>query len=327
MRLTRERLASRDLPAHLSEAQRLFTALLAQKREIWVHMVLYARTGQELHRVLADELTFSNSRDMGDAVRHLQVVAGDAGIGPSSLGFDAFVGVEIAPTRAVSSTPSLAPTPMPANTPTPKATGTPTPPPTPTTVLGVTLTPSPTPARITPTPTSPSQPTEPPPSPSATPTLAPTPTLVPTPTNPPTPETPSPTPTIEPVLTQGDLQVVRFKDRKGEPALVAHWTVDVEPESLSLIEYPFLDGDQLEFQLAMGCYTERCNPVRTFMEAPNGERLFYLEELSSSWLGLADTVGDGTYRVYFDNTFSDEPKIVHFLVTYHMPAPGSKLPG
>ena len=326
--MTRERLASTDYPAHLLEAQRLFTALLAQEREIWVHMVLYARTGQELHRVLVDELVFANSRDMQDAVRHLQALVGDASVDPGGLGLNTFVDAEVTPTRALSAspTPSPAPTlmPTPTNTPTPRATGTPAPLPTPTTKLEYAKTASPTPTRITPTPTPHlPQPTEPPPSPSATPTIASTPT--PTPTSAPLPETPSST--IEPVLTEGALQVIRFKDRKGEPALVAHWTVDVEPESLSIIEYPFLDGDQLEFQLAMGCYTETCNPVRIFMEAPNGERLFYLEELSSSWLGLADTVGDGTYRVYFDNTFSDEPQIVHFIVIYHMPAPGSKLLG
>ena len=64
---------------------------------------------------------------------------------------------------------------------------------------------------------------------------------------------------------------------------------------------------------------------RTYIEAPNGERLVERSDFSSTWNVKATTPVDGTYRVYFDNTDSDVPKDMHVLITYHMPAPGTKV--
>lgn len=377
MRQLRAGLDALDVPELLREPQRHFTSLLVKERDIWVHMVLYVRTGQELHRVLANEIVVDSQEETQAHTRQLQSILEGRGIDLARFGLDAFLApstptptpIAIVPTVSPTASPTPSParpaTPTPASEMQPKPTPTPTPSPviqpTPTapatpTSTPVPLTPSPTPSPTarppdtptpsptvtqapsispTPTPTPTPKPTAvpiptptPPPSPTATP--KPTPSPIPTPTLTPTlrpSPSPTPSPTPSPVLKEGLLAVVRFRDRAGEPALVAHWTVDVEAGELVAIEYPFIGGDNLELSVFMGSEEGGAVLRGTYMAAPDGDRLFDLHDFSSSWNGDAVAPLDGTYRIYFDNTTAETPKVMHTLVTYHRRAPGSKPPG
>jgi hypothetical protein len=127
------------------------------------------------------------------------------------------------------------------------------------------------------------------------------------------------------VLKEGELVVIRWPDLQGNPAIIAHWTIDVEPRTLAMVEYPFVAGDNLEISMFLGIDELGSTLDRTYMEAPNGEVLVDLSDFSKTWNGEATTTVDGTYRVYFDNVDSDDPKDMHVLITYHVPAPGTKV--
>ena len=101
----------------------------------------------------------------------------------------------------------------------------------------------------------------------------------------------------------------------------------MQPGELVVIEYPFVEGDNLELSVFMGSEEGAAVLRQTYMAAPDGERLFDLHDFSKSWNGDAVTPSNGTYRIYFDNTTADTPKVMHALVTYHKRAPGSKPPG
>ena len=68
IRQERDRIGSLDLPEELADIQRRLTSALFKEREIWVHMVLYARTEQEVHRVLAAELLLDSREELEGAV-------------------------------------------------------------------------------------------------------------------------------------------------------------------------------------------------------------------------------------------------------------------
>ena len=126
-------------------------------------------------------------------------------------------------------------------------------------------------------------------------------------------------------MKEGDLVVIRWLDRLGNPAIIAHWTVDVEARTLVMVEYPFVASDNLEISMFLGIDELGSTLDRTYMEAPNGEVKVDLSDFSKTWNGEATTTVDGTYRVYFDNADSDDPKDMHVLITYHIPAPGTKV--
>ena len=124
----------------------------------------------------------------------------------------------------------------------------------------------------------------------------------------------------------GDLLVIKFPDRKGNPAYIAHWTVHVEPRTVAYVEYPFLRGDDLEISMFLGIDELDSTLRQAYLEAPDGERLVELSDFSRSWNGDAVAPSSGTHRVYFDNSDGDVPKVMHVLITYHRAAPGAIIP-
>jgi len=371
MRLARGRIGDADAPAELQQARALFSELLVAERDIWVHMVLFARTGQELHRILASELLIDNEERARAAVLRLQRDLAEMGIDLEGVGLAAYAVADESTPVAALATPPAPPTPSPSPSPVALPTSSPTPAanvetrPAATGVPTSTSIPSPTPAAdaefrptATDVPTSSPVPlaTAPPasspsaaqtatatgtptpaPFPSAFPTSEPAPppapstTAVPEPPSTPTPApsvspTPLPTPApVLPVLKEGELVVIRWPDLQGNPAIIAHWTIDVEARTLAMVEYPFVAGDNLEISMFLGTDELGSTLNRTYMEAPNGEVLVDLADFSKTWNGEATTTVDGTYRVYFDNADSDDPKDMHVLITYHIPAPGTKV--
>ena len=319
MRSALAQISDLEVAPELEEAQRQLSMLLVNEREIWVHMVFYVRTGLELHRAIANDLLFDNIEIQRLAVSGLSDVVRSAGLNTLDLGLDDFV---ISDTPAPEAEVMTSPTPTtPANTPAPTATPSATP--VPTMTPGQTRTPT---AAHTPLPTL--QPTSSPVGtvrPSSTPTLVPTPTSTAVPTSASVPA-PIVTPTLEPgaesvpVLTEGSLVVIRYPDLSGNPALIAHWIIDVDAGVLGVVEYPFVAGDNLEISV----YGK---PIQhTYMESPDGSRLVDLDDLARSWNGEARAESNGTYRFYFDNTEGDELKQMHLLITYHESAEGSVLP-
>ena len=91
---------------------------------------------------------------------------------------------------------------------------------------------------------------------------------------------------------------------------------------MTMIEHPFVEGDYLEISIYISL-SETLS--QTYVETPNGERLVGVNDLSHPWNVQAVIPSDGTYRVYFDNIDSEEPKEIHVLITYHEIAPGSKI--
>jgi hypothetical protein len=347
MRRARGRIDDADAPVELQQARALFSELLVAERDIWVHMVLFARTGQELHRILANELLIDNEEKARAAVLRLQRDLAELGIDADKVGLAAYaaaseptpVAALATPTAPPAPSPSPSPIAPPTSSPTPvanvesrpTATGVPTSTPVPPATASPASSPSaPQTATATGTPT-------PAPFPSASPTFEPTPpptpspTVVPEPPSTPTPvpstsPTPLPTPVpVLPVLKEGELVVIRWPDLQGNPAIIAHWTIDVEARTLAMVEYPFVAGDNLEISMFLGIDELGSTLDRTYMEAPNGEVLVDLSDFSKTWNGEATTTVDGTYRVYFDNADSDDPKDMHLLITYHIPAPGTKV--
>ena len=329
MRRAREELGSIEVTGDLAELRTLFDSLLVKERDIWVHMVLFARTGQELHRVLANELLADGRQITQTAVQRLRQDLVAAGVDAQQFGLDAYLAshtaastdARAAPTALVASRPS--PTPHATTAPTPTA----GPPEAPATVQPLAATPTPTseakrPSAPTPTPSRQVDGTSTPtPEPTRTPTAFPivTATALAAPT-------PTPSPTVTPVLMDGDLLVIRFPDRKGNPAYIAHWTVHVEPRTVAYIEYPFLSGDDLEISMFLGIDELDSTLRQAYLEAPDGERLVELSDFSRSWNGDAVTRSSGTHRAYFDNSDGDVPKVMHVLITYHRAAPGAIIP-
>ena len=314
MRMAREHFDATDVPTGLEDSKRRFTSLLVAERDIWVHMVLYARTGQELHHIRANEIHLDVQKQTQVALSRLQTDLGSAGVDTVSLGLEAFVKVPTPAPVVALANPTASPT---ASSATPTILSTVLVP-TPNSQTGSTVTPIPVPM-FTPTPA-------PLPSvtPTATPTLARAPTPVPSPTHTPVPS-PTPTPAPEPVITEGDLLVIRFLDRKGNSAFVAHWTVHIEGGMLAVIEYPFVEGDRLEMSLFISIGEPGITLNLTYMEAPNGERLVEFKDFAGTWHGEVVTVSDGVYRLYFDNTDDETPKVMHALITYHTSAPGARV--
>ena len=68
MKLTREDLEKASAPTDLIGTKNAFVRLLVKERDIWVHMSLFARTGQEVHRVLANELLSDIQQEIPIAV-------------------------------------------------------------------------------------------------------------------------------------------------------------------------------------------------------------------------------------------------------------------
>lgn len=340
MRLALNRVNTFSVPPEAQEARTLFGALLIAERDIWVHMVLYARTGQELHRVLANELLIDTSVSRQVAVGNLRGVLANAGLDPAALGLNPFVEAGTPTASPVSrditamlrdSTPVV---PSPTSSPEPSPTSSPPPTPTapalpiPLTDAPVSPTPTLTPtltATATASPTATATPT-PPRAPTATPTESPTPT--PTLTVAPTvTRTPSPSPTMTPVVSGGDLIVIRFPDRKGNPAFLAHWTVHVEPRTRAAVKYPFAGGDSLELTLSAGAEKGSGELGLSYFESSDSGRLLEFADFEGLWNGETTIPSDGTYGFYFDNADGDVRLTVHLLITYHTAAPGSKLPG
>lgn len=329
MRRAREQLGAIEVTGDLAELRTLFDSLLVKERDIWVHMVLFARTGQELHRVLANELLADGRQITQTAVRRLRQDLVAAGVDAGQFGLDAYLASDTAastdaragPTALVASRPSPTPVATTASTPTAG------PPEAPATVQPLAATPTPTseaerPSAPTPTPSRQVDGTSTPtPEPTRTPTAFPivTATALATPT-------PMPSPTVTPVLMDGDLLVIKFPDRKGNPAYIAHWTVHVEPRTVAYVEYPFLRGDDLEISMFLGIDELDSTLRQAYLEAPDGERLVELSDFSRSWNGDAVAPSSGTHRVYFDNSDGDVPKVMHVLITYHRAAPGAIIP-
>ena len=354
IRLERDRIGSGDIPDELTETRRLVTSVLSKEREIWVHMVLFARTGQEVHSVLATELLLDSQEELERAIIGLQQVRIEVGLDPSIAGLESYTsrstGLPTAtivvraseepksatptPTAVPTFTPdagspthtatSPTPTRLQSDTPTQTAIASPTAPHTPT------PRPSPTPTTTpTPLPTETLKPTL---APTLTPTATPTSTATPTPTPTATAEVtpqPSPTPTTPPIpiLKDGQLVVIRFPDNRGNPALIAHWIVDVEPRELAMVEYPFLLDDRLEISIYINPEKPGTTLDRTYIETPAGERFVTAENFERPWQGEAMTTSNGTYGIFFDNTQGDGHQEMHVLITYHKEAPGSQPPG
>ena len=337
MKLVREDLKDVEAPADLIETKNIFLGLLVKERDIWVHMALFTRTGQEVHRVLADELVLDILEEIPVSIADLENILRNVGVDPDEFGFDELIDLgssipEITPgtTEAVD-TPTTGPMPTATPNPVPNPTSvapeptllpTPTPSPVATSTIQPSLTRNPSPT-VTPSQTSAPtlQPTL-----TLTPEPTPTPTAVPTPTATATPR-PTATPTLvplTPMLTDGRLAVIRFRDRDGDPAIVAHWIVDVEPDTLMLVEYPFTAGDELE--LFMGSKKPDSTLALTYMEAPDGERMFEIAKFADVYRSDAVARLDGTYRFYFNNSGNDAANTMHLLVTYHKTAPGSEIP-
>ena len=94
---------------------------------------------------------------------------------------------------------------------------------------------------------------------------------------------------------------------------------------LAVIEYPFVEGDRLEMSLFISIGEPGITLNLTYMEAPNGERLVEFKDFAGTWHGEVVTVSDGVYRLYFDNTDDETPKVMHALITYHTSAPGARV--
>ena len=114
MRQLREGLDALDVPEQLREPQRRFTSLLVKERDIWVHMVLYVRTGQELHRALANELLVDSQEEIQTHTRQLQGILEDRGGDMARFGLDAF----LAPGTPTPTPGAIAPTVSPTTSPT-----------------------------------------------------------------------------------------------------------------------------------------------------------------------------------------------------------------
>ena len=71
---------------------------------------------------------------------------------------------------------------------------------------------------------------------------------------------------------EGDIIILRHTDRDMQPAMVAHWSLNVEPGELMLVDYPFLSGDNLE----MSIFGSRLDLV--YMESPSGRRMLELKD-------------------------------------------------
>ena len=113
----------------------------------------------------------------------------------------------------------------------------------------------------------------------------------------------------------GEIIILRYKDRQGNPAMVAHWSMDIDPGKLALIDYPFVSGDILE----MSAFGHRIDLV--YMESPSGERILELENFLRPWRGDITATEDGWYRIYLDNTNGDTTKNMHVIIKYHDEAP------
>ena len=88
MKLVREDLKDVEAPADLIETKNIFLGLLVKERDIWVHMALFTRTGQEVHRVLADELVLDILEEIPVAIADLENILRNVGVDPDEFGFD-----------------------------------------------------------------------------------------------------------------------------------------------------------------------------------------------------------------------------------------------
>ncbi len=310
-----------DVPQGFAEAHSDLSAMLVNEREIWVHMVLYARTGQELHSVLAGELAFDASKQVFGLLSLMRAALVAAGIDAADVGLDAVVFAAARPSSGEQVEAPPTPTPIPAVVAAPTSTATP---PSPTPQATATLTPFPT---ATPSPVpSPSE-RRPSPTPLPAATASPTPSPTPTPTATAT-AVPSPTPAASPTpaITEGELVVIRFQDRRGSPAFVAHWIVDLEPGALAAIEYPFVAGDDLEISVVMGLDALGTRLRLAYMEGPDRGRLVQHEDFQRPQNTDVAVEAGGLHRFYFDNTSSEVHMVAHLLITYHEAAPGSVIP-
>ena len=297
-----DRLLELAVPLGAGETVAHLADMLVNEREMWLHMVFYARTGQVVHRALADDFAFTVQEDRLEAMVELTNLLAEAEIDAASLGLE----VVATPTAVVRATST--PTPLPTQTATPTRSPVPTPTPSPRSTS--TAAASATTVPPTGTPTAVPRATATPP-PSATPQPTRTPTPTPSPTS---------TPTPAPVMLEGSLTVIEYPDRKGNPARIAHWIVGVPAGVVGIVEYPFLADDRLEISVYGG------RIALTYMDAPDGARLVELRHLQKAWNGEATSTVDGDYGFYFDNTGGDEEMEMHLLITYHEYAPGSVTP-
>ncbi|MFQ6028945.1 MAG: hypothetical protein ACE5Q6_15800 [Dehalococcoidia bacterium] len=292
-----QQLIDLEVPAEAQEFRTALLNLLDTEREIWVHLTLYSRTGQELHRVLATELTFAVDSGSRELAQQLLEVLEDQKVRPP----DYLVVLAAAPAPVVA-VPTAAPTVLPTATP---------------------LLPAPTeavPSLPTPVPSLP--PTVSEPTATLEPTVLPTPSPVPTaarPTPAPTPGPPSP-----PGLTLeggfGELFVFKWVDRHGKPVLVGHWVINVAANTRAVADYAFVAGEVLDIQV----WGDTVNAV--YMLGPRDDVVFRVDQGNVTPLGnFGDIVtqDEGKYRIMVDNVGNQESREVHLTINYYTPAPGS----
>ena len=293
----RNGLAQVELPDDVSGIHEDLLTMLNKETERWTHMVLFARTGQELHRVLADQLGEESAALREVAISRLRQVVEAAGLDPDDLG------LVVSNDGQATQTPTLPP----------DASSQPTPSPAAATEAAPTLIPLPTPTTMA--------------------TALPTSAAIPTATvaSPSTPEpvpalTPTPTPSPAPLRKFQDPPVIRWPDSYDRPAFIVHWTVPVEAGITAFVEYPFIGDDELELSVSFDQEFESEILKNTVFEAPAGDVLVSTGLVELLWESEVVAPVSGRYRFYFDNTGNKGYVTVHLLVTYHEPGPGTFVP-
>jgi hypothetical protein len=117
--------------------------------------------------------------------------------------------------------------------------------------------------------------------------------------------------------------VISFPDKKGNPAFIAHWTIELDPGEFTLTKYPLVAEDDLEISMFFAFHLEETPTGVAYIEDPRGNRIVDVKAFTDKGIKDTKTEFSGMYSIYVDNTQSTHPVTMHLLITYHVPAPGS----
>ena len=188
---------------------------------------------------------------------------------------------------------------------------------------------------LTPTPTVPAP--TPRPTPTATalaPTPSPRPSATPFPTRVPVPSptatarptaTPTqapPVPTLTPVLIHDEEpNVVSFPDAQGQPALTAHWEIAIDGPAVIAVDYPYVEGDDLEVFVTFEAADPRAELTSVVIQGPGNQLLASTEGVDLLWRSAFSIQETGIHRILLTPPVATGEMTVNLLVTYHITAP------
>ena len=113
----------------------------------------------------------------------------------------------------------------------------------------------------------------------------------------------------------------------GSPRYIAHWTVRMSTGTVTTLHYPFIAGDELEVQLVAGGYPLLARPplpITEFkIEAPSGETVRQIRQVADAWSELLPVEESGSFKITIDANGASYLQLVHIIIFYTKPAPGT----